>query len=113
MHADGSENPDTSGFSLLVPGQENKYTKDIYEESYKAAEAMIAQLDPDIKLLHDGIFPRDDLSGFNWSEVPVVLVGLGFMTNSEEDRKLADDTYLSNLMQMVANGVESFVLQDE
>lgn len=113
IHADGAESPDISGFSLLIPSEHNHYTKDIYKSSFKAAEAIIANIEPEITLLSDGIFPREDLSGFNWSEVPVILVELGFMTNPEEDKKLADEMYLTELTQMIADGVESFVLESE
>jgi N-acetylmuramoyl-L-alanine amidase len=36
-----------------------------------------------------GIQERADYTGFNWADVPAVLVELGFMTNPTEDRALA------------------------
>ena len=36
-----------------------------------------------------GIRQRSDFTGFNWADVPVILVELGFMTNPVEDRALA------------------------
>ncbi len=33
-----------------------------------------------------GIEERSDFTGFNWADVPVILVELGFMTNPVEDR---------------------------
>jgi N-acetylmuramoyl-L-alanine amidase len=36
-----------------------------------------------------GIQERSDYTGFNWADVPVILVELGFMTNPTEDRALA------------------------
>src|SRR5699024_7659339 len=89
IHADGVESTEAKVFSLLVPGNENKFTQDIYEDSQAAANAILAKVENDINLLGNGIFIRDDLSGFNWSDVPVVLVELGFMTNPEEDQLLA------------------------
>ena len=41
----------------------------------------------------DGIFRRDTYTGLNWSEVPSILVEMGFMTNEEEDYKLNDPAY--------------------
>lgn len=110
IHADGAESAETSGFSILVPGQENRYTMDIYEDSLRAATLIVAEVEKNIPLLHDGIFFRDDISGFNWSNVPVVLVELGFMTNPEEDRKLADKAYVTDLTRMIADGIEAFVV---
>jgi N-acetylmuramoyl-L-alanine amidase len=36
---------------------------------------------------------RSDFTGFNWADVPVALVELGFMTNPVEDRLLATLDY--------------------
>ena len=33
----------------------------------------------------NGIFEKGDLTGFNWSKVPVVLVEMGFSSNYNED----------------------------
>jgi len=40
-----------------------------------------------------GLQERSDFTGFNWSDVPVILVELGFMTNPTEDRLLASAAY--------------------
>lgn len=109
IHADGSESSDVAGFSLLVPGQDNEYTQGIYEDSLRAAEAIIKKVEGEILLLSDGIFLRNDLSGFNWSEVPVILVELGFMTNPVEDQQLADESYLTELTRKIAHGVQEYL----
>jgi len=56
----------------------------------------------------DGIRYRSDLSGFNWSTVPVTLVELGYMTNPEEDRNLSDQAYLTKLMNHIADGIAAY-----
>ena len=40
-----------------------------------------------------GLQERSDFTGFNWSDVPVILVELGFMSNPTEDRLLASPAY--------------------
>lgn len=106
VHADGSENPNTKGFSVLVPGVNNPYTTNIYKDSYQAGQMIVDRvLEKNYTLLGNGLFPREDLSGFNWSNVPVILLELGFMTNPEEDRLLSDAEHLSNILQQVTLGV--------
>ena len=65
----------------------------------------------------NGIFERDDLTGFNWSKVPVVLVEMGFMSNYNEDEMMSNKDYqkmMSNaqyqrkMMQSIADGVEEY-----
>ena len=40
-----------------------------------------------------GLQERSDFTGFNWADVPVILVEMGFMTNPTEDRLLATPAY--------------------
>jgi N-acetylmuramoyl-L-alanine amidase len=40
-----------------------------------------------------GLQPRSDYTGFNWANVPAILVEMGFMTNPSEDRLLATPAY--------------------
>lgn len=50
------------------------------------------------------------MTGFNWSRVPVILPEIGFMRNPEEDQKLSDAKYLTNLMELMAAGIEEYAL---
>jgi N-acetylmuramoyl-L-alanine amidase len=52
-----------------------------------------------------GTVERSDLTGFNWSKVPVVLVEMGFMSNKEEDRLLNDDSYQNKLAEGLYKGI--------
>lgn len=52
-----------------------------------------------------GVIERNDLTGFNWSKVPVVLVEMGFMSNPEEDRLLSDDNYQNKLAEGLCKGI--------
>ena len=56
----------------------------------------------------NGIFQRGDLTGFNWSKVPVVLIEMGFMSNYNEDQMMSNPDYQKKLMQSVADGVEEY-----
>lgn len=56
-----------------------------------------------------GITPRSDLSGFNWSQVPSVLVEMGMMSNPGEDRKLGTASYQQKLADGMANGIVSYL----
>ena len=42
----------------------------------------------------DGLIPRSDLTGFNWANVPVILIETGFMSNPRESRLLRTPSYL-------------------
>ncbi|MDY0940014.1 N-acetylmuramoyl-L-alanine amidase [Priestia megaterium] len=105
IHADGSENASVKGLSVLTPAEDNSYTKPVYQSSLQASQAILTEVEKDQFVEVDGIRYRSDLSGFNWSTVPVTLVELGYMTNPEEDRNLSDQAYLTKLMNHVADGI--------
>ena len=111
LHADGSESSATSGFSVLVPAKDNPYTAAVYEDSYRAAQIVLTTISKEIPIHSNGLFFRNDMSGFNWSNVPVILPEIGFMTNPEEDKKLSDEAYLSHVMELLASGIEEYIIE--
>ncbi|MCP9281546.1 N-acetylmuramoyl-L-alanine amidase [Bacillus wiedmannii] len=108
LHADGSENPNQSGFAVLTPAEGSPYTKEIYAESLQISQTIVNKMRENHQVKVNGIKFRDDLSGFNWAKVPGVLLELGFMSNPEEDKKLSDPQYVNSLLQSVTDSVEGY-----
>lgn len=108
LHADGSENPNQSGFAVLTPAEGSPYTKEIYAESLQISQTIVKKMRENQQVKVNGIKFRDDLSGFNWSKVPGVLLELGFMSNHEEDKKLSDPQYVNSLLQSVTDSVDEY-----
>ena len=55
-----------------------------------------------------GVAYRDDLTGTNWSTVTNTLLEMGFMTNSEEDRKMASPEFQDVMVNGIINGIEKY-----
>ncbi|PQQ46503.1 N-acetylmuramoyl-L-alanine amidase [Bacillus thuringiensis] len=108
LHADGSENPNQSGFAVLTPAEGSPYTKEIYAESLQISQTIVNKMRENQQVKVNGIKFRDDLSGFNWAKVPGVLLELGFMSNHEEDKKLSDPQYVNSLLQSVTDSVDEY-----
>ncbi len=108
LHADGSENESVSGMSVLVPS--GKYIKDtaLIEKSRKAGEAVLLAAIEATGAKNRGIVERSDMTGFNWSEVPVILLEMGFMTNAEDDKLLIQDEYQDKIVSGIVKGVEKY-----
>lgn len=103
IHANGSNNASDRGAMMLVPG--GAYTTDIQEESSVAGQIIFGSFLSVTGAENDGVISRDDMTGFNWSEVPACLIELGYMTNLEEDQLLATDDYRSLCAQGLAEGI--------
>lgn len=108
IHADGNTDHEKSGISTLYPTS-NQWTALIYKDSKSAAG--IVQKSVVVVASHkdNGIVARGDLTGFNWSKVPAILVETGFMTNPEEDATLNDPPYQDKLAEGICNGILNYL----
>jgi N-acetylmuramoyl-L-alanine amidase len=89
VHADGHPSSAVRGTHTLVPALRAGWTDDVHAASRRAAAAVQRELVRALGFPDRGIQERSDFTGFNWADVPVILVELGFMTNPVEDRELA------------------------
>jgi N-acetylmuramoyl-L-alanine amidase len=108
IHADGS--PDTSrhGLSTLYPALHRGWTDDIYASSLRAAKAIQRSTVAATGARDLGLSRRSDLTGFNWSNVPAVLVETGFMSNPSERRLLQSSAYQWKVARGFTTGVAAF-----
>jgi N-acetylmuramoyl-L-alanine amidase len=93
IHADGSTNRSVRGTHTLYPALRAGWTDDVYAASKRSARIAQSELLRALGFPDLGLQERSDFTGFNWADVPVILVELGFMTNPTEDRLLATGDY--------------------
>ncbi|HET6352268.1 MAG TPA: N-acetylmuramoyl-L-alanine amidase [Coriobacteriia bacterium] len=108
VHCDGSPEAKDSGISTLYPAS-NKWTKPIVARSKTAASAVQAHLIESTGAIDRGLSARGDLTGFNYSKVPAILVESGFMSNPVEDRLLASPHYQDKLAEGMAEGILAYL----
>lgn len=109
VHADGHPDPTVRGTHTLVPALRRGWTDDIYGASRRAARIVQAELVAALRFPDRGIRERSDFTGFNWSDVPVLMVELGFMTNAVEDRALASAPVRARAAQGLCRGTLRFL----
>lgn len=105
VHADSSESSNTSGASILVPAPIG-YAKDISEISRKYGEIVLESLINEVGMKNKGVIERNDLTGFNWSKVPIILVETGFLSNPQEDQLLNTEEYQNKIAKGLFNGID-------
>jgi N-acetylmuramoyl-L-alanine amidase len=93
IHADGSSDRSVRGTHTLYPALRRGWTDDVYTQSRRAAQVVQRHLSAALGFPDRGLQERSDFTGFNWSDVPVILVEMGFMSNPTEDRLLATSAY--------------------
>ena len=109
IHADGSTDRSTHGASTLYPAWHKGWTNDILPESREAAAGMQKAFVAKTGAADLGLVRRADLTGFNWADVPAILVETGFLSNPRENRLLHTDAYRRMLAAGLVAGVEAFV----
>jgi N-acetylmuramoyl-L-alanine amidase len=110
IHADGSNDPSQHGVKTLVPALRRGWTDDIYARSLRAGRAVQTALLRTTRARNAGILFRSDLTGFNWANVPAILVETGFMTNPTEGRLLKSPAYQLKVARGLVAGTQAFLL---
>ena len=108
IHADGSTDRSLHGVKTLVPALHRGWTDDIYASSVRAARMVQSAVVRQTRALDLGLLQRSDLTGFNWANVPAVLVECGFMTNPAEARLLRSNAYQLKIARGLTAGAEAF-----
>lgn len=93
IHADGSTDRSARGTHALYPALRRGWTDDVYAKSRRAARTVQRDLRAALGFPDRGLQERSDFTGFNWADVPVIMVEMGFMSNPTEDRLLSTPAY--------------------
>jgi len=110
IHADGSTDTTQHGVKTLVPTLRRGWTDDIYARSLRAGRAVQTAVVRSTRAKNIGILFRSDLTGFNWADVPAILVETGFMTNPTEGRLLRSPAYQLKVARGLAAGAQGYLL---
>jgi N-acetylmuramoyl-L-alanine amidase len=109
IHADGSPDRSLHGISTLVPAWHKRWTDDIYTPSLRAGRDVQRAVVASTGALNRGIVRRSDLTGFNWANVPAILVETGFLSNANDSRLLHSAGYQQKIARGLTGGVAAFV----
>lgn len=108
IHADSSDITSAEGATMLIPDN-SVNTKDVIDESKRCGNIILNILIKEVNMKNRGLSPRSDMVGFNFSEVPVVLVEVGFLSNEKEDRLLSTQQYQYKIAQALADGISNCI----
>lgn len=113
IHADGVKDKKVSGVSTLYPSEKNLFVPHLSKESKRISTLLAKEMAHFTGAKNRGAKARDDMSGINWSEVPVSIIEAGFMSNPNEDTLLSNKKYQEKVVRGIVNAVELYFTSDQ
>ncbi len=108
IHANGSESSDANGALVLVGSAENPYVGSLYTQSYALGTTVLNSYCEATGMQNLGVQANDTMTGINWSQVPVIILEMGFMTNEQDDLNMADSSYREKMVEGIVNGINLY-----
>lgn len=108
IHANGSDDHSVSGALGMVPSTSNPYVAYLAEDSLRLGECILNAYCAETGFGNLGVQYYDNMTGINWSQIPVMILEMGFMTNESDDYNMADASMRQRMVTGIANGIDDY-----
>ena len=109
LHCDSSESSSSTGTLTLAPSTSNRYCASIASQSQSLSKSIVNNICKATGSRNRGVSIVDNMTGLNWSKVPVTIVEMGFLSNPGEDRLLSSEGYQNKIVQGIVNGIGEYL----
>lgn len=108
IHANGSDDAGASGALAIAPGADNPYVGHLSEQSNELAGDILNSYCNATEMENRGVTSDNTMTGINWSQIPVMILEMGFMTNESDDTRMADAAFRGQMVKGIADGVDIY-----
>lgn len=113
IQADAAASTEAHGIYAQIPSQGNIYSGDMHEECKKLAKEIQNALIAETGAKDRGVQENDKVAALNYSDIPVAVFQLGFMSNVEEDTKLWSEEYQNKMVKAICDGIDAYFTDQE
>lgn len=111
VHANGDDSHTASGALTMCPSSSNPYVSNLYDQSNLLSQCILDSYCAATGFSSRGIIYTDDMTGINWSTIPVTIVEMGFMTYESDDLQMADPDFQQTMATGIADGIDAYFSQ--
>lgn len=108
IHANGSEDSSVKGAMAMIGSRSNPYVSSLYDDSYLLANDVLNSYCSETGFKNLGLQFTDDMTGINWSTIPVMILEMGYMTNPEDDLAMQDPVTRGKMVNGITEGIEKY-----
>lgn len=108
IHCNASIDPEQDGACVLIPSE--SVTPDIYEYSLYLGECVSSTFVGTMNASDIQLVSLDNQTGFNWSEIPVIALEMGYLSNVTDDALLNSDAYQTRCAIGIFNGIVKYFI---
>ncbi len=103
-----SANSELSGVMAVTMTDDSPYNAALYDESYKLATRILQGATEKTGAINHGIYETEELTAVNWSNIPVVVIKLGYLSSSQDEENLLDENYRKDMIEGIADGIDYY-----
>lgn len=108
IHANGDDTHTASGALTMAPSPENPYVSYLSSDSVLLAQCILDSYCEATGFKNLGVQYYDNMSGINWSTVPVTIIEMGFMTHEYDDNQMSNADFQTIMATGIADGIDEY-----
>ena len=108
IHANGDDTHTASGALTMAPSPENPYVSYLSSDSVLLAQCILDSYCESTGFKNLGVQYYDNMSGINWSTIPVTILEMGFMTHEYDDAQMSNSDFQAIMAEGIANGIDAY-----
>ncbi len=108
LHANSMDNSGIYGAMAMCMTSQNPYNAYLHEKSYDLSKKIIDNICAHTGTKNRGVQEVDNSGDINWSEIPVSVVEMGFLSHPDEDMWLQSDEYQNKITNGIVSAVDLY-----